>query len=83
MRIADILQLADSIAFFKLPDYRSQSFQSGVGGLLALYFNKLPGCPLPDLHYNAKLCGTHSRKTPALVVLKSQVVGTWSTNRLI
>jgi len=32
---------------------RHADFQSDVGRLLALYFNKLPGRPLPNLHDNA------------------------------
>ena len=32
---------------------RHADFQSGVHRLLALYFNKLPGRPLPNLHHNA------------------------------
>jgi len=32
---------------------RHADFQSGVGMLLALYFNKLAGRPLPILQHNA------------------------------
>ncbi len=32
---------------------RHADFQAGVGMLLALYFNKLAGRPLPDLHHYA------------------------------
>ena len=32
---------------------RHADFQSSVRSLLALYFNKLPGRPLPNLHDNA------------------------------
>ncbi len=34
-------------------NHRHADFQSGVRRLLALYFNKLPGRPLPNLHHNA------------------------------
>jgi len=32
---------------------RHADFQSGIGRLLAIYFNKLAGRPLPNLHHNA------------------------------
>ena len=32
---------------------RHADFQSGVGRILALYFNKLAGRPLLNLHHNA------------------------------
>jgi len=32
---------------------RHADFQSGIGRLLAIYFNKLSGRPLPNLHHNA------------------------------
>ncbi len=44
---------------------RHADFQSDVRELLALYFNKLPGRPLPNLHHNAQHCTAHSRKTHA------------------
>jgi len=34
-------------------NHRHAAFQSNVGRLLVLYFNKLAGRPLPNLHYNA------------------------------
>ncbi len=34
-------------------NHRHADFQAGVGMLLALYFNKLAGRPLPDLRHNA------------------------------
>ncbi len=37
----------------QLINTRHADFQSAVRGLLALYFNKLPGRPLPNLQYNA------------------------------
>ncbi len=46
-------------------NHRYADFQSGVRKLLALYFNKLPGRPLPILQYNAGQCTASSRKTHA------------------
>jgi hypothetical protein len=32
-------------------NHRHADFQSDIGRLLAIYFNKLSGRPWPDLHY--------------------------------
>ena len=47
-------------------NHRHTDFQSAVGRLLALYFNKLAGRPLPNLHHNAQLI--HA-KLPQLIIL--------------
>ena len=41
-------------------------FQSRVSSPEALYFNELPGRPLPNLHDNAGRCTTSSRKLHAV-----------------
>ena len=46
-------------------NHRHADFQAGIGMLLALYFNKLAGRQLPDMHNHAGLCTTHSRKSYA------------------
>ena len=40
-------------------------FQSRAGPSEPLYFNKLPGRPLPNLHNNAGRCRASSRKIHA------------------
>ena len=45
---------------------RHADFQSLVGSPEALYFNELPGRPLPNLQHNAGRCRTSSRKIPAV-----------------
>ncbi len=46
-------------------NHRHADFESGVRRLLTLYFNTLPGRPLPNLQDNAGLCTASSRKTHA------------------
>ena len=61
----------------------TRGFSVRVGTLEAMYFNELPGRPLPNLQDNAGRCRASSRKTHAVVVMKSWVVGKCSTYRLI
>ena len=48
-------------------NHRHAGFQSTVGMLLALYFNKLAGRQLPNMHNHAGLCTVHSRKFHAMM----------------
>ncbi len=45
-------------------NHRHADFQSRIGSLKALYFNVLPGRPLPNLQDNAEL--VHAKFTHAL-----------------
>ena len=42
-----------------------EDVQAGIDMLLALYFNKLAGRQLPNMHNHAGLCTAHSRKIHA------------------
>ncbi len=53
-------------------NHRHTDSQSGAGRPPALYFNKLPGRPLPNLQDNAGLCTASSRKIHARVIRTSQ-----------
>ncbi len=46
-------------------NHRHTDSQSGAGRPPALYFNKLPGRPLPSLQHNAGRCRASSRKIHA------------------
>ena len=67
-------------------NHRHADFQSGVGVLLALYFNKLAGRPLPKLHHDAGPCRASSRKIHAAHSSLVTVESDWkigSTPRLL
>jgi hypothetical protein len=70
LRILDLPTFSRQIAAEEVHDPADvqawlEDVQAGVGRLLALYFNKLAGRQLPNMHNHAGLRTTHSRKTHA------------------